>query len=87
MNQQELIQRLSEFSGMARSIMLISEDENIEVIAYHLEDYIDSLVEELQSEEDLEFRSRFQALHPCEHEWKQSAPGEFMCLKCGERGE
>lgn len=30
---------------------------------------------------------RFQALHPCEHQWKQVAPHEFMCAKCGERGE
>lgn len=29
----------------------------------------------------------FQALHPCNHQWKQVTPHEFMCAKCGERGE
>ena len=83
MNHQNLIQLLAELSGMARSVYLISEDESIDTLAAHIEEGLDCLVDELQSE----LRPKFQALHPCEHQWKQITPHEFMCAKCGEQGE
>lgn len=87
MNQQEHIERLLMISGMIRALMITNRDTPAEVIASYIDEMLDDLIEILQSEQRLERTSRFQALHPCEHQWKQVAPHEFMCAKCGERGE
>ena len=41
MNQQKLIQRLAELSGMARAIMIVSTDTPAETIADVMEDVLD----------------------------------------------
>lgn len=90
MNQQEHIERLLMISGMIRALMITNRDTPAEVIASYIDEMLDDLIEILQSEQRLERTSRFQALHPCEHQWKRiggSTHDEFMCAKCGERGE
>lgn len=87
MSQQELIQRLAELSGMAHAIYAISESDGIDSISVHIEERLDDLVDILQAEERLASSSKFQALWPCNHQWKYVAPGEFSCCKCGERGD
>lgn len=79
MNQQELIQRLAELSGMTRAIMMISTDTPVEIIASQIECTLDDMVESLQSES----QPQFQSLHPCNHQWTDSIPS--YCPKCGER--
>ena len=88
MNQQELIQRLAEISGMAEAAYAISQSINLDSICHRIQERLDDLLDRLQAEERLEWSSRFQALHPCEHQWicYKSEKGTTIpqCEKCGE---
>mgnify|MGYP001585148523 CR=1 FL=1 len=79
MNQQLLTRRLAEISGMAQALQEATIDEESRKIADLMEGGLHRIIETLQAEERLESTTRFQALHPCNHQW--------TCAKCGERGE
>ena len=57
----------------------------IEAPVYDLWESIQEQYEKIMSQVLLPMTG-FQALHPCEHQWKQITPHEFMCRKCGEQG-
>jgi len=88
MNQQDLLQRLSELSGMTRAIYCVSEDQGIDTIAVNLEQALDDLVERLQSEEHLELNNRFRLEPDCNHYWvKLQDSHESFCPRCGIRND
>ena len=88
MNNDYLKSKLSEISGLSRSIMIITENDHVDEIASYIEDVVDDMVDTLNMEDKLEKTSRCQSLHSCDHTWKKLCNSqEEFCPNCGERND